>query len=199
MATKRFRTIAFLSLSILMIVVAYVGGVQIGSLLNHKAEDTYLLRRDTHTAELLDQMATIAVGDTLPDHTFLTLDGEPCRLSEIINKPTLIVFFDYHCGNCLAELELLNKATDSVTQANNCLMISATNPLHLINLKKRLNIKCPILHDEEGRFVDAMHIYTYPFNVFSNSNLQIEEIIASGLVESDVRRVVATSRIHDTE
>ena len=157
---KRSRVIGFLSLSLLIIAAAYAAGVQIGSLFNHNAEDTYLLRRDTHTAELLDQMGTIAVGDTLPDHTFLTPDGEPCRLSEIINKPTLIMFFDYHCGNCLAELELVNKTTDSVTQANNCLLISATNPLHLINLKKRLEIKCPILYDEDGRFVDAMHIYT---------------------------------------
>jgi len=52
----------------------------------------------------------LARGTTLPDFTFVDLDGQARRLSEFRGKYTLLDFWGTWCGPCIAELPFLARA-----------------------------------------------------------------------------------------
>ncbi len=52
-------------------------------------------------------MAGTNVGDTAPDFTVPTLDGNTFTLSEQHGKPVIVYFMAYWCGSCIPEAQAL--------------------------------------------------------------------------------------------
>lgn len=171
------------------VALAYVLGSQTGNLLADKKERDARFVRTLQTEELLDRMGTIQVGNTLPDHTFQGLDRQFYRLSSLMQDHTLISVFDYHCDNCLAELEQYKKAVHDSGQAKHIILISGSNPLQLIELRDTYNIPFTILYDEDRMFLTNHNITTFPFNIVVNGSMQIEQIAAGSLIEDEIRQL----------
>jgi len=61
----------------------------------------------------------IGVGQTAPEITLTTSDGNPIKLSDLRGKPTLLEFMDVDCGHCDAEGYVLAQVyNDRVSVAN---------------------------------------------------------------------------------
>jgi peroxiredoxin len=97
--------------------------------------------------------------------------------------------FDYHCDNCLIELEQYMKAVRDSAQAKHIILISGSNPLQLIELRDRYNIPFIILYDEDAMFLTNHNITTFPFNIVVSRSMQIEQIAAGSLMESEVEQL----------
>ena len=76
---------------ILTVGLAYILGVEAGNYyIKAKRSKNFILTRNAQTAQILQQMNTIAVGDTLLDHTFQDLNGNPVKLSEVVVPEELV-------------------------------------------------------------------------------------------------------------
>jgi peroxiredoxin len=171
------------------VALAYVLGSQTGNLLADRRERDARFVRTQQTEELLDQMGTIQVGNTLPDHTFQGLDRQYHRLSDLLQDHTLISIFDYHCDNCLKELQQYMKVVRDSNQAKHIVLISGSNPLQLIELRDTYSIPFRILYDEDAMFLTNHNITTFPFNIVVNRSMQIEQIAAGSLMEDEIRQL----------
>jgi cytochrome c biogenesis protein CcmG/thiol:disulfide interchange protein DsbE len=68
----------------------------------------------------LQESATtgIGVGQTAPEISLTTTDGNPIKLSDLRGKPTVLEFMDIHCGHCKNEAIVLAQVySDRVTVA----------------------------------------------------------------------------------
>lgn len=170
----------------IVIGVAWVMGTNLGDWVNAESHTENALRREIHTAELLEHMGTIKVGDTLPNFGFDDLDRKYWKLSELVTEKTAIIFFDYHCDNCMVELGEIKKAVNSGADPDRFLLISSTNPLYLQSITDSLDFPCRFLYDEDRVFADQLGIFTYPLTIETNRNLQITNIDAGILYEADL-------------
>jgi peroxiredoxin len=188
------RIIAYSGASVLAILLGVVLALQASKLvMAHRLEkqtDTEAQRREL-TDEILDDMNTIDIGDTLADHTFRDLHRNPIELTQLIKGKTLVLFFDPDCGNCELELEALQRVVTDETDCQSFLLISAGNPWLMEELKTKYHLCSPMLYDYKGQFTYGMHIYTYPFNVIIDENRVIHDIISGPLSESDLKQIIA--------
>lgn len=168
---------------------AYVLGTKVGGLVVQKKQREQRFVRSLQTKELLNKMGTLKVGDALSDHTFQGLDRQFYRLSSLLQNHTVISIFDYHCDNCIAELqEIANTVRDSI-EAKHIILISGSNPLQLLELRDTYEVPCRILYDEDRLFLDQYDINTYPFNIIVDDSLRIEDVVAGSLQRDELRQL----------
>lgn len=194
---KANARIAKITISLLVIVAAFVLGRYAGDLFAAINRKDFREIRTLQTKELLNDMGTIQVGDTLPDHIFQGLDRQYYRLSDLLERQSALIVFDYHCSNCLSEIEEIKKVTSDSTESKYFLLISRSNPLQLMELQEKLGISCRILFDEDGMFLSNLNISTYPFNIFVNQQLKIEGIMIGPIFSDEMKRVIQYNRGND--
>ena len=190
-AAKVRRILAYLVLLIATAGVAYVLGTQAGALVNSRKVDRYKERRAENEKAILEQMGTIAAGDTLPDFYFQDLNGDQVYLRDLINERALIMYFEPDCELCLVELEMVQAEVTDTSQFGNFLMISGANPLYLIKLRDRYDIRSPLVYDYEGFFHNSLKVFTFPFNLVVDKDLVIVEILAGGLTPDEVLEIAS--------
>lgn len=181
---------------LLLLVVATVGlavvlGIGAGNLLAERKEHDAKKMRAAFTQQILQQMEHVQIGDTLPNATLLDLERNTRRLHSMLSDKSLIIFFDYSCENCLVELEYLGKVVKDSILASNIILISATNPLFLLDARNEFGLKCPILYDDRQQFMNALGVDTYPFNLFVGSDGVIDSVVASAMGQSDLDQFLA--------
>lgn len=187
---KTNARISKITVSLLVILAAFVLGRYAGDLLAAINRKDFREIRTLQTNELLDDMGTIQVGDTLPDHIFQGLDRQYYRLSDLLERQSVLTVFDYHCSNCLSEIEEIKKIARDSTESKYFLLVSRSNPLQLMELQEKLGISCRILFDEDGMFLTNLNISTYPFNIFVNQQLKIEGIVIGPIFSDEMKRVI---------
>jgi peroxiredoxin len=174
----KHRIIKGLAAIIIVAAIAWVLGSNVGKWVRAENRNEYSFRRQLHTNEIIEHMGTIKVGDTLPDFGFEDLDRRYWKLSQLVSDTSAVIFFDYHCDNCMEELEEIKKAVSAGVDAERFILISPTNPLYLQEIRDSLNVPCRILYDENRLYEDQLTIFSYPMSVIIDQNLMILEITA---------------------
>jgi peroxiredoxin len=184
------RAFGIFLLAAVTVCLAYVLGSQAGSLMVSKKERNSMHAREIQTKEILAHMQTIDVGDTLPDHTFVDLDMDSLRLSDVVCDRSVITVFDYHCSTCFAEIEEMNRAARDSVDFKYFTLVSSTNPLYLVELQEVHNIQCRIIYDKNRRYLDGLNISIYPFNIIVNKDMEIQRIVAGILTQEELEEII---------
>ena len=166
------------SLFAAVLAAAWLLGAQAGNLVNNSKTKDYQQRRQTQTKQILEQMGTISVGDTLPNYALEDLEGKIWQLSELIDDKAIISFYKPDCGACEQQLDEFKK---SGLDPSKLILISPDNPLHLKALALADGIESVILYDENRAVTEALGITISPFNIVLNHSLVIERIEAGSM------------------
>ena len=164
---------------------AWLLGTQAGELVSKSNAKDYQERRHEQTKQILEQMSTINVGDTLPNYALEDLNGKIWQLSELIDDRAMITFFKPDCGACEQQLDEFGK---TALEPSKLILISADNPLHLKALAEADGIESVILYDENRFLLEALGITISPFNIVLNHSLVIERIEAGTMMADDLTR-----------
>lgn len=164
-----------------VLAAAWLLGAQAGNLVNNSKAKDYQKQRQTQTNQILEQMGTIKVGDTLPNYALEDLEGRIWQLSELIDDRAIISFYKPDCGACEQQLDAFR---ESGLESSKLILISADNPLHLKALAETDGIEAVILYDENRAVSEALGITISPFNIVLNHSLVIERIEA-GTMRAD--------------
>jgi peroxiredoxin len=176
---------------ILTVGLAYILGVEAGNYyIKAKRSKNFILTRNAQTAQILQQMNTIAVGDTLLDHTFQDLNGNPVKLSEVLSEKTVIDIFDLGCEACLVEIQAIHEVVRDESDFKYFVLISSGAPVSLTDLRQQYNLRCPILYDENHEFFSELNIMGIPFNMIVTKDRIIEKIVSGTLTEDELREVI---------
>lgn len=142
------------------------------------------------TAEILEEMNTIAVGDRLPDHLLMDPEQNPLPLSEMVDRKTLIIFFEPSCGGCRYEMQELSRVLPKLPQSPPLVMISAADREQIEEVRFEFQFPHPILHDEDAALTQSLRILAYPFNVIVDENMVIRDVIAGALPEEELLAIL---------
>ncbi len=182
------RVLLFGAALLATIAVAVLLGVGAGNLWAEKRQHDTEKMRAAFTDQILEQMEHLQPGDTLPNARLMDLQRNLVPLHTMLKDPTLLVFFDYSCENCLVELEHLAQNITDPAVANHIILVSATNPLYLLQVRDEQAVTSPILYDDHMRFMDAIGVGTFPFNLYVGADGVIDSAIASSLGARDFER-----------
>lgn len=80
------------------------------------------------------------VGQSVPDFSFITIDGKKYQLSELRGRTVLLVFFATWCSPCMRELPLLEKEIWEKYRSEN-FMVVALGRDHSMEEIKEFNAK----------------------------------------------------------
>ncbi len=119
---------------------------------------------------------------TMPDVSFLRLDGKRVSLPAITDKKVaLVVFSAFYCDECSKLVKYLNKLEKRFKDKDFVLLtvISRENAEKLHKYKKEKRVGYTILSDPSGRFLREYRIYKFPtVKLFDkNKNLIYESMV----------------------
>jgi peroxiredoxin len=181
--------LVWISIVIGSLVLGGVGGKVLSGYVNSSRESEAKQKRAEMQQAILQEMGTLAVGDTLADHVFESLDLTPVRLSELVTGPTVLSIVDPDCEVCVEEITMLRRElSDSVLQSR-FVFISAGNPRYLAELVDSTGLLSPVLYDHHSAWLGQYKVFTYPFNLIVNSDLRIMDVIASELSFNDLQEL----------
>lgn len=123
-----------------------------------------------------------APGDSAPDFTLKTLDGDTVRLSELRGRPVVIYFWATWCPSCRNEIPLLSEAYEAHT--GDSLIVLCVNgrdqELSTRTVRKfvtELHVPFPVLLDEKGRVRRRYRLRGLPTTVFVGSDERVRAFI----------------------
>ena len=156
-------------------------GIQAGNHVAHTKRESTRAASVHQTEAILKRMATIQVGDTLPNYMVEDIDGNRFMLSQLLVGLTVISFINTDCDACLTELgTTVERCRDSLDQRH-FLYISTGNPVRLQGLRESFGIKSPILFDEAAYISNELKVYSYPLNLIVDDERTIREIQSGAL------------------
>jgi peroxiredoxin len=123
-------------------------------------------------------VAALKVGDTAPDFTLQTINGETVKLSELRGKIVMINIWWSECEGCVEEAPYIQKAFNKLpSQQWVILTINAWDTdvalRHFIDANK---LTFPVLIDPEKQLNEAYLKYGVPTTFFVDGNGVIREI-----------------------
>ncbi len=187
----------------LTVAVVIVGTAGLAFVLGSKAgryfvetrrSERFLLTRAAQTEQMLKQMNTIAIGDTLPDHVFQDIEGNPMKLSEVLSRWSVLSLFDLGCEACLEEIEHIQATVSNESEARYFVLIASGAPASLTELRRQYDLDCPILCDEDHQFFSWLNVMGIPFNMIVNRDRVIERVVSGSLTREELREVIKDNK-----
>ena len=168
--------------------VGAFGGKAVSSILAKRQEGARLAHRLELQKQILGQMKTFKLGDTLVDHEFDDIDGRTIRLSSVVRASggAIIGIISPECSVCAEEVSGLAKLVPDSAFRSRILFISSGNVEELENLRRLSGLTNLFLCDRNAAWLSQYKVHTFPFNVFVDRNLVVREIIPSSLTEPDL-------------
>jgi peroxiredoxin len=185
-----------LGVVVVTVSVAAILGVKAGSFI---AKKKTIERRSKITEAILSEMGTVRLGDTLADRLFMDLDSNEVYLHDLLSYRTVIAFLEPGCDLCLIELEIIQRVVSGDRDNRYFVVVSSTRPAELVETRNRLSAAFPILLDHHQGFADSLGVSSYPFNLVVNQVGEIEEILASALLDDDVERIIEENRAAEAQ
>ena len=183
---------------IVVVAVAYFSALKVGAYINNKRLEQKMRsaeeRKKEFTNTLLDQMQTLKIGDTLPDHRFEDLYRRNVYLSELLRGWTFLIFFDPYCDNCNDEMYAVNHTVSKLKEYGYFIFISGENPRLIEEMPGLTDLKSPVLYDHHREFINRFKIFTFPFNIVIDTDLVVREIYGEALTPEEITRVIEHNR-----
>jgi len=159
----------------------------LGRVINEHRLDGLRERSTRATQEILENMGTVAVGDTLPNHAFEDIDGNVIRLLDLVDKYAVICYVMLDCEACLEEIYLTANAAGTPDEQRHFIFISDGNAVHFQRIRAKTESASRFLFDQGGRFREALQLYSFPFNIMVDDDLTIRVLRSGILSVGDVR------------
>jgi peroxiredoxin len=128
------------------------------------------------------RLAGQAPGDSAPDFTLRTLDGDTVRLSDFRGRPVVINFWATWCPPCRDEIPLLADVYHA--HASDSLIVLGVNgrdqELSTRAVQKfvaELHVPFPVLLDEKGRARKRYRLRGLPTTVFVGPDGRVRAVI----------------------
>lgn len=188
--SKIWKVVMYAGSGILVVALAYVLGVEAGNYLNQGELDKARQEGDRMTAGILEQMGTLAVGDKLEDFAFQDIDGNTLTLSMVATERCLISYMMPDCGGCLTEIAQIEDAVGKNEDFRYFIFISPADPEILSDVRTEHELGCIFLHDEESRFGGRYGIYTFPFSMVVNKDLEILKFYGGSMFAEDFESII---------
>lgn len=120
----------------------------------------------------------LAVGQTAPDFTLETLDGEKARLSDFRGKPVFVNFWATWCPPCRAEMPDMQKLYDN--EDIEILAINLTNTEKsedgVAAFVEEMGLTFPVLMDPKGEISSTYNVKAYPTSYMIDAEGKISYI-----------------------
>ncbi|MFD1031616.1 TlpA family protein disulfide reductase [Metaplanococcus flavidus] len=106
----------------------------------------------------------LAVGETAPDFTLQTLDGEEASLSDFRGKPVFVNFWATWCPPCRAEMPDMEKLYGNMDIEVLAVNLTDTEKSEgdVASFVEETALTFPILMDTEGELSSAYNVKAYP-------------------------------------
>jgi peroxiredoxin len=168
-----------------------LGGKWVSTILEKKQLSIDHERRELVRKQILTEMKTIQVGDTLLDQEFVDLDGAQVRLSDFAKARhgAIIGIISPDCMVCVEEVSGLAALVPDSTLRNRIIFISAGSPEELSNLRRVAGLTNMFLCDRSNGWISQYKVYTYPFNIIVNQDLKIQRVIPAALEAPDIEEI----------
>ena len=185
----------YIVITVVVCASAYFLGLQVAdAMISSKQEQSaeeFYKGREKFTQEALSYLKGLSPGDTVPDHRFEDIKRESFQLSDLVNGPTAITFFDTECESCRTEMKEVSDIVRNNIEHNNFIFISASNPRLIEELVMAYSPQVPVLYDHRGAFILGFELHNFPFTIIVDKNLVVQEAIAAPLTSYDIKRIAS--------
>jgi len=181
---------------VLTVISAYFIGIGVGEAINSSHDENYKTVRRMRTIELLEQMGSVNIGDTVSLNDLSNLNSHGLDIRTHLAPKTELLFVDPGCEQCIEELKDLKSTVKSKRLLGYFVIITNKDPALLNELLDDIGLACPVLVDETGDFTSRLGIFTYPFNICIGPSLVIVDIIAGRLIEDDINGIIDYNSRH---
>ncbi|MEW5995307.1 MAG: redoxin family protein, partial [Candidatus Zixiibacteriota bacterium] len=169
---------------------AYIAGHSLGNYFSNKKTSQFLAERDRRTQSVLQSHIQLAVGNTLPEHAFETLEFDTVRLSTCLSENTILVAVHPDCQTCVDEMAAISRMQAENDRIGPFVFISSANPRILAELRDSLQLGNCFLYDHRKRFLSRFGIDTYPLFVTVDSNRRIKDIVLGSLLLEEIEEAL---------
>ncbi|QHJ69880.1 peroxiredoxin family protein [Planococcus halotolerans] len=120
----------------------------------------------------------LAVGQTAPDFTLETLDGEQARLSDFRGKTVFVNFWATWCPPCRAEMPDMQKLYDNEDIEILAINLTDTEKSEdgVASFVEEMGLTFPVLMDTEGEISSAYNVKAYPTSYMVDAEGKISYI-----------------------
>ncbi|MGA3600072.1 redoxin domain-containing protein [Lysinibacillus agricola] len=147
--------------------------------------------------EMDEQKISLKNGDTPPDFTLTSLDGDEVTLSDLRGKKVVLNFWATWCPPCKAEMPHMQKYYEQYAKEDNVeiIAVNLTKDEHDFTVDEKIDtvmtfrdsfeLTFPILLDQEREVSPQYKIMTIPTTYFIDSKGYIQRAI-SGPMDTDM-------------
>lgn len=129
----------------------------------------------------------ISVGQTAPEIVTTTTDGNPIRLSELRDRPTLLEFMDINCEFCIIEAGVLSQVYDDRHLVANFFSIdvnfvgSSDDAAKINNFKQVHNTWWPYALDADGSVTKTYGVEATPKSFVIDRDGVVRNVFVGGV------------------
>lgn len=156
-------------------------GIAIAFVIKNNRENDLSKQKVALGHSILEGTGKISIGDSLPDHVFLALNGSRISLSNLCQDVTVLTLIDPSCEQCLEELVALPDETKGLLPEDNFLVIAASNPVEMSKIREETKFGAVYLYDFRGEWITGNRLSVFPCNLFVNRNLRLAYVVAGKL------------------
>jgi peroxiredoxin len=144
------------------------------------------------------QASRAAVGQTAPDFTTQTLDGNQIRLSQYRGKPVLLNFWATWCAPCQDEMPLIQRASD-IYKAQGLVVLAVnyqqTSTSSMKAFLRKVDARFPAVFDPSGQIAAAYGVNVgLPVSVFIDRSGSVSFIqlgqMSDALLQQHLRAIL---------
>ena len=135
----------------------------------------------------------IEIGDTAPNFALKDTDGKIVILSDFVNHPVVLRFFETDCRFCRADTPIINvyfeKYKDKGLQVFYVAAYHETKE-KVTDFMETLNVPFPVILDKDAKLADLYNVLLYPQTIIITPEQKIKAIIPGGVGEAELDEMV---------
>lgn len=138
------------------------------------------------TPELLERLSPFRLGDTIPQHTFVDLQGRPTVLRDVISSKTLVTILDYGCSACEDQADALGRSLKRHDCTGGAVVVCEGSRGEWAKWQKKYGLDCTLLIDHNREFVSDYGIDAFPFHMVVSQSRTITDLAAGRFTSEQV-------------
>lgn len=168
--------------------------IMLGTYVKQQIEDSQKISKDTvgKEVELKSDVAGLNKGETPPDFTLTTLDGQTVTLSDLKGKKVMLNFWATWCPPCKAEMPHMQSYYEDYAKEKNIeiVAVNATKSEksidHVKEFASSYDISFPIAIDEKNEVNNLYKIVSIPSTYFIDSEGHVQHYIIGPVDEEKI-------------